>query len=53
MDETVSRFHAEFGADEKGFWVKDLGSTTGTFRKLTSYGMVPLKENLIVEMGLN
>ena len=51
MDETVSRFHAEFGTNSTGFWLKDLGSTTGTFVKLTS--PVTLNSNCVVEMGLN
>jgi transcriptional regulator with GAF, ATPase, and Fis domain len=31
QDPTVSRVHAEFEARENGLWVRDLGSTNGTF----------------------
>ncbi|WP_394829116.1 sigma 54-interacting transcriptional regulator [Pendulispora albinea] len=30
-DPTVSRLHAEFHFDERGLWVRDLGSRNGTF----------------------
>ncbi len=30
-DPTVSRLHAEFYFDERGLWVRDLGSRNGTF----------------------
>jgi len=50
-DESVSRHHAEIFFDYSGnmFYLKDIGSTTGTFLKITD--PVELKLDMILEIG--
>jgi len=51
LDESISRHHAEIMfADDRCFYLKDSGSTTGTFIKISE---VILKEKMIIEMGSN
>ena len=51
-DPTVSGRHAELGADGGGGWVKDLGSTNGTFvNNQRIAGMQRLRDGDIVRFG--
>ena len=49
FDESVSRYHAKVVYRENGFWLVDIGSTTGTFVKITE--PLELREGLIIEIG--
>ena len=48
-DESVSRYHSEILYENRTFYIKDIGSTTGTFIKVVD--PLPLKHNMIVEIG--
>lgn len=50
-DESISRFHAEISFDNGQFYIKDVGSTSGTFIKIN--GRMILEEGHIIEMGAN
>lgn len=52
LEESVSRFHAQILREPSGlFYLKDVGSTTGTFLKIKK--SLPLSIEMIVEMGSN
>lgn len=51
LEESVSRYHAEILFKSKEFFIRDIGSTTGTFLKITSN--IVLEPGMIVEMGSN
>lgn len=48
-DESVSRHHAEITYIEGEFYLKDIGSTTGTYIKITQ--KIELEEDMIIEIG--
>ena len=48
-DESVSRFHAKIVYEQSNFYLLDIGSTTGTFTKITE--PLPLREHLLIEIG--
>ena len=50
LEESISRHHAEIMFADGCFYLKDSGSTTGTFIKIPE---VILKEKMIIEMGSN
>lgn len=50
LDESISRHHAEIFFNDGSFFLKDIGSTTGTFIRIAE---INLKEKMIVEMGSN
>jgi len=50
LEESISRHHAEILFNDNCFFLKDNGSTTGTFIKIPE---VILKEKMIIEMGSN
>lgn len=50
LEESISRHHAEIVFIDGSFFLKDNGSTTGTFVKIPE---VILKEKMIIEMGSN
>lgn len=50
LEESISRHHAEVFFTDGAFYLKDTGSTTGTFIKIAE---VVLKEKMILEMGSN
>ena len=49
FDESVSRYHAEIYVIDKHFYLRDIGSTTGTFLKITK--PIELKPEMIIEIG--
>ncbi len=49
FDESVSRYHADIFFQESNFYLRDIGSTTGTFLKIND--PITLKEGLILEIG--
>ena len=51
LEESVSRYHAEIGFENKKFYLRDIGSTTGTFLKI--HTNIVLEEEMIIEMGSN
>jgi pSer/pThr/pTyr-binding forkhead associated (FHA) protein len=51
LEESVSRFHAEISFEKNEFYLRDIGSTTGTFIKIM--GILMLEEDMIIEMGSN
>ena len=51
LEESVSRYHAEIIFKNKDFYIRDNGSTTGTFLKITAN--IFLEVGMIVEMGSN
>lgn len=48
-DESVSRYHSAILYENHVFYLKDIGSTTGTFIKVVD--PLPLKLNMIIEIG--
>lgn len=48
-DESVSRHHAEIIFENDEFYLRDIGSTTGTYIKIV--GKVDLEEGMIIEIG--
>jgi pSer/pThr/pTyr-binding forkhead associated (FHA) protein len=48
-DETISRFHAKIYKVRNKFYIKDQGSTVGTFLKIQE--KIKLEKNLIFEIG--
>lgn len=48
-DESVSRHHAEILFQGNDFYLKDIGSTTGTYIKINE--KITLEEGMIVEIG--
>ena len=51
LEESVSRHHARIDYTDAEFWIKDIGSTTGTFIKIN--GRMELKQGMIIEMVSN
>ncbi|EGR31598.1 hypothetical protein IMG5_106500 [Ichthyophthirius multifiliis] len=51
LEESISRFHAEIEFLNKEFYVRDKGSTTGTFIKIKE--KLELKLGMVIEMGSN
>lgn len=51
LEESVSRYHAEILFKNKDFFIRDIGSTTGTFLKITAN--IFLEAGMIMEMGSN
>ena len=51
LEESVSRFHAQLLQKDKKFYLKDVGSTTGSFIKIKN--SINLKEYQTIEMGSN
>ena len=51
IEESVSRYHAAVEYKDNKFFLRDTGSTTGTFIKINN--PLPLKEKMIIEMGSN
>ena len=51
LEESVSRYHAEILFKNKDFYIRDIGSTTGTFLKITAN--IFLEVGMIIEMGSN
>ena len=51
LDESISRHHAEIKFENERFYLKDNGSTTGTFIKI--YEKKEVYDGMIVEMGSN
>lgn len=49
FDESVSRYHAEIIFSDDIFYLCDIGSTTGTFLKITE--PLELKQDMIIEVG--
>lgn len=49
FDESVSRYHAQVIHRDSNFYLVDIGSTTGTFVKITE--PLELKEDMIIEIG--
>lgn len=50
LDESISRFHAQIKFSEGKFYIKDTGSTTGTFIKITQkMQIVPV--NILLSLG--
>lgn len=49
FDESVSRYHAQVTYRDSNFYLVDIGSTTGTFVKITE--PLELKEEMIIEIG--
>ena len=49
FDETISRHHAKVIKKKKGFYLKDCGSTIGTFLKIRE--PIKIEKNLIFEIG--
>ena len=48
-DESVSRHHAEIMFKEDEFYLRDIGSTTGTYIKIKD--KIALQEGMIIEIG--
>jgi pSer/pThr/pTyr-binding forkhead associated (FHA) protein len=51
LDESISRYHAEIQFKDDKFYLKDTGSTTGTFIKITE--KTQILPDMIFEMGSN
>ncbi|EGR32259.1 hypothetical protein IMG5_091080 [Ichthyophthirius multifiliis] len=51
LEESISRFHAEIVFIDQQFYIKDVGSTTGSFIKIKD--KVNLKVGMIIELGSN
>jgi len=51
LEESVSRYHSVIEYKENKFYLLDIGSTTGTFVKITT--PLILEENMILELGSN
>jgi len=51
LEESVSRYHSTIEYKENKFYLLDIGSTTGTFVKITT--PLILEEGMILEMGSN
>ena len=51
FDESVSRYHAEIFYGNEIFYLKDIGSTAGTFIKIEE--PIRLRQNMIIEIGSN
>jgi pSer/pThr/pTyr-binding forkhead associated (FHA) protein len=49
FDESVSRFHAKIEKTSSGFYLKDVGSTTGTFIRIET--PIELRPKVIIEIG--
>lgn len=49
FDESVSRYHAQIQYENDYFYLKDIGSTTGTFIKIEE--PITLLKNMIIEIG--
>lgn len=49
FDESVSRYHAQIFYGNEIFYLKDIGSTTGTFIKIEE--PIRLQQNMIIEIG--
>mmetsp|Transcript_114417 Transcript_114417/g.323449 ORF Transcript_114417/g.323449 Transcript_114417/m.323449 type:complete len:420 (+) Transcript_114417:51-1310(+) len=47
----ISRYHCEIRHLDGSFWVRDLGSVTGTFFYLKPHGHFPMFEGLMVKLG--
>lgn len=48
-DESVSRHHAEIIFQENEFYLRDIGSTTGTYIKIVD--KIELELGMIIEIG--
>lgn len=58
LEESVSRYHAEIEYEDGQFFIRDIGSTTGTFIKIIDKieleeVTVGLTQGMIIEMGSN
>lgn len=51
LEESVSRFHAEIVFKNKEFYIRDIGSTTGTFIKIPNN--TQLEVGMMLELGSN
>ncbi|EGR33735.1 hypothetical protein IMG5_041730 [Ichthyophthirius multifiliis] len=51
LEESISRFHAEIEFKNNQFYLKDIGSTTGTFIKIKD--KIQLTLDTVIEMGSN
>ncbi|CAK76878.1 unnamed protein product (macronuclear) [Paramecium tetraurelia] len=51
LEESISRFHAEIVFQDEDFFIKDIGSTTGTFIKVES--KLELEIGMVIELGSN
>lgn len=51
LDDSVSRHHANISFENGQFFLNDVGSTTGTYIKITE--QLVMEEDLIIEMGSN
>lgn len=51
LEESVSRFHAEIVFKSKEFYIRDIGSTTGTFIKIPNN--IQLEAGMMLELGSN
>ncbi|CAK85925.1 unnamed protein product (macronuclear) [Paramecium tetraurelia] len=51
LEESISRFHAEVIFQNEEFYIKDIGSTTGTFIKVETKQLLQI--GMVVELGSN
>ena len=51
LEESISRYHAEIDFINKAFYLRDIGSTTGTFIKIKE--KLELEIGMVIEMGSN
>lgn len=51
MEESVSRSHAEILFHDDTFFIKDLGSSTGSYFRVKE--LLPIEIQMIIEMGSN
>jgi pSer/pThr/pTyr-binding forkhead associated (FHA) protein len=49
VEESVSRYHSEIVCKDKNFYIRDIGSTSGTFIKLKD--KIRLEEGMLLEIG--
>ncbi|CAD8088860.1 unnamed protein product [Paramecium primaurelia] len=51
LEENISRFHAEVTYQDSKFYIKDIGSTTGTYIKIQK--RMNLFQDMLIELGSN